>query len=480
MTEPVTIIVGAEDQATVNLKKIGNAVDGVEGSIDSMGERSAAAGVDIAGMLEQFAGDEIGGFIDQLQNVSGTLRDHNEQVEAGNKGLGIYKVALAAAALEGGRRFGEWLSGAKDDLASFDKGLERSIDLQNQMFESRDKQSQAGQQKLSIIGDPQEQKAVLEEMIAKAEQAHEGARLASKETFRQLQEWEPSVNFADFSDEANKSFARLTGNKVLKMLENNADEANESTKDYFDRLVSLRSQLDEVTEAAEKQADAFKNQANADHQKQVDSIIESLQKERDALEMSNAQLDIRAANLNFASYPEIQQIELLHSSIDARKQAIQLEKQQAANNRAAQLKKENEALSERNRLEMEAQRIVDSNLTLKERFDQDISQLKALIVEGLLDSEQVKREGEKLKKGVMDSLRDQVKTVQSDIPENRAFQSRALAGVSKVDPATEAKGQRDKIEKRLSRANEYAEQSVAVLMEIAANQQGKNRRVVGL
>ena len=482
-TEPVTIVVGAEDAASQQLAKVGESVERVEQGIQNFGDRANSAGVDVASLLEQFGGDELSNFAGQMGKAKDALKEFNEQKRAGNKGLVAYKLALLAAVFEGGRRFGDWISGAKADLADLNDELKRSEDQQAKTFKSRDIQDQDAQSGLSSnSGERSEQLKVL---IAEAEDRLRGAVSAEART-RNL--------VAENSKKIGSSISKLHESFVQDL-----KEAEASTADYRERLQELRIQFRRFTEANERQAKIDAAKKFNDDARAVDNLIQSLAAQHDVLEgivQTERERDLNAARLANASNADLAKIESMHNLIDASKELKRVEEERAAaqeeaNRIAAQekvardrqaeqsrLKQENEALRERNRLEQEAARIIESNLTLKQRFEKDIANLKNLVGKGLLTGEEVTKEAEKLKKGVLDKIREDSRQA-SPIADNDALQSRVLSGAGRVDRAAEANKQRQAIDKRLERANAFAERQIEILQSIA-DFKSRNRVLVTL
>ena len=265
------------------------------------------------------------------------------------------------------------------------------------------------------------------------------------------------------------------------------EEAEASTADYSERLQDLRVQLRRLNEASERQAKIDAAKKFNDDARAVDNLIQSLAAQHDVLEgivQTERERDLDIARRANASNADLAKIESMHNLIDASKELKRVEEERAAaqeeaNRIAAQekvardrqaeqsrLKQENEALRERNRLEQEAARIIESNLTLKQRFEKDIANLKNLVGKGLLTGEEVTKEAEKLKKGVLDKIREDSRQA-SPIADNDALQSRVLSGAGRVDRAAEANKQRQAIDKRLERANAFAERQIEILQSIA-------------
>ena len=470
-TEPVTIVVGAEDAASQQLAKVGESVEKVEQGIQNFGDRANSAGVDVASLLEQFGGSELSSFAGQLGNATTALKDFNEQKRAGNKGLGAYKLALIAAVFEGGRQFGAWLSGAKSDLADFNAELERSSELQTQAFKSRDIQDQDAQ--LGLSGNSAERSEQLKVLISEAETRVIAAGNAEALARKVVD---------DSSKKIGSSISKLHESFVQDL-----EEAEASTADYSERLQDLRVQLRRLNEASERQAKIDAAKKFNDDARAVDNLIQSLAAQHDVLEgivQTERERDLDIARRANASNADLAKIESMHNLIDASKELKRVEEERAAaqeeaNRIAAQekvardrqaeqsrLKQENEALRERNRLEQEAARIIESNLTLKQRFEKDIANLKNLVGKGLLTGEEVTKEAEKLKKGVLDKIREDSRQA-SPIADNDALQSRVLSGAGRVDRAAEANKQRQAIDKRLERANAFAERQIEILQSIA-------------
>ena len=485
-TEPVTIVVGAEDAASQQLAKVGESVEKVEQGIQNFGDRANSAGFDVASLLDQFGGPELSNFAGQLGDAATALKDFNEQKRAGNKGLGAYKLALIAAVFEGGRQFGAWLSGAKSDLADFNAELERSSELQTQAFKSRDIQDQDAQ--LGLSSNSAERSEQLRVLISEAETRVSAAATAEARARKLVADNEEKIGLAQ------ASISKLHASFIQDL-----EEAEASTADYSERLQDLRVQLRRLNEASERQAKIDAAKKLNDDARAVDNLIQSLAAQHDVLEgivQIERERDLDAARRANASNADLAKIESMHNLIDASKELKRVEEERAAaqeeaNRVAAQekvardrqaeqsrLKKENEALRERNRLEQEAARIIESNLTLKQRFEKDIANLKNLVGKGLLTGEEVTKEAEKLKKGVLDKIREDSRQA-SPIADNDALQSRVLSGAGRVDRAAEANKQRQAIDKRLERANAFAERQIEILQSIA-DFKSRNRVLVTL
>ena len=485
-TEPVTIVVGAEDAASQQLAKVGESVEKVEQGIQNFGDRANSAGFDVASLLDQFGGPELSNFAGQLGDAATALKDFNEQKRAGNKGLGAYKLALIAAVFEGGRQFGAWLSGAKSDLADFNAELERSSELQTQAFKSRDIQDQDAQ--LGLSSNSAERSEQLRVLISEAETRVSAAATAEARARKLVADNEEKIGLAQ------ASISKLHASFIQDL-----EEAEASTADYSERLQDLRVQLRRLNEASERQAKIDAAKKLNDDARAVDNLIQSLAAQHDVLEgivQTERERDLDAARRANASNADLAKIESMHNLIDASKELKRVEEERAAaqeeaNRVAAQekvardrqaeqsrLKKENEALRERNRLEQEAARIIESNLTLKQRFEKDIANLKNLVGKGLLTGEEVTKEAEKLKKGVLDKIREDSRQA-SPIADNDALQSRVLSGAGRVDRAAEANKQRQAIDKRLERANAFAERQIEILQSIA-DFKSRNRVLVTL
>ena len=485
-TEPVTIVVGAEDAASRKLAKVGESVEKVEQGIQNFGDRASSAGFDVASLLDQFGGDELSNFTGQLGNAAAALKDFNEQKRAGNKGLGAYKLALVAAVFEGGRQFGAWLSGAKSDLAEFNAELERSAEQQAKAFQSRDRQDQDAQLRLS--GNSEKRAEKLKVLIAEAEARLSGAGDAVARATKQVEDNEKKIGLAQ------ASFSKLHASFVQDL-----EEAEASSADYGERLQDLRIQFRRLTEATERQAKIERGRKIIANRNAVNDLIQSLVAQHDALEgivQTERERDLEAARRAKASSADIKKIESMHNLIDASKELKRVEEERAAaqeeanrvaaqekvaRDRAAErsrLKEENEALRERNRLEQEAARIIESNLTLRQRFENDIANLRNLLGEGLLTGDQVVKEAEKLKRGVLDKIREDSKQG-SPIADNDALQSRVLSGAGRVDRAAEANKQRQSIDKRLEQANGHAQLQIEILKGIA-DSKSRNRVLVTL
>lgn len=486
-TEPVTIVVGAEDAASQKLAKVGDSVEKVEQGIQNFGDRASSAGFDVASLLDKFGGEELTKFTGQLGNAATALKDFNEQKRAGNKGLGAYKLALVAAVFEGGRQFGAWLSGVKSDLADFNAELERSAEQQAKAFQSRDVRDQDAQ--LSLSRNSNERAKQLKVLISEAETRLSGAGDAVDRALEQVKRNEKKLG---------SSISKLHASFVQDL-----KEAEASAADYGKRLLDLQIQLRRLTEAEERngkrQAFLARGRKIIANKKAVNDLIQSLAAQQDALDgivQTERERDLEAARRARASSTDIKKIESMHNLIDASKELKQAEEERAAaqeeanrvaaqekvaRDRAAErsrLKEENDALRERNRLEQEAARIIESNLTLKQRFEKDIANLKNLVGEGLLSGEQVAKEAEKLKRGVLDKIREDSRQ-SSPIADNDALQSRVLSGAGRVDRAAEANKQRQGIDKRLERANVFAEQQIQILQKLA-DRAPRSRKLVTL
>ena len=489
-TEPVTIVVGAEDAASRKLAKVGESVEKVEQGIQNFGDRASAAGFDVASLLDKFGGDELTKFTGQLGNAATALKEFNEQKRAGNKGLRGYKLALIAAVFEGGRQFGAWLSGAKSDLADFNAELERSAEQQAKAFQSRDRQDQDAQ--LGLSGNPGRRAEQLKVLISEAEARLSGAEKAEERARALVADNETKFGLA-------QSGARAAISKLHESYVQDVKEAEASTADYSERLQELRIQLRRLTEAEERQDLVNRGRKIIANKKAVNDLIQSLVAQHEALEgivQTDRERDLEAARRAKASSADIKKIESMHNLIDASKELKRVEEERAAaqeeaNRVAAQekvardrasersrLKEENEALRERNRLEQEAARIIESNLTLRQRFENDIANLRNLLGEGLLTGDQVVKEAEKLKRGLLDKIREDSKQG-SPIADNDALQSRVLSGAGRVDRAAEANKQRQSIDKRLEQANGHAQLQIEILKGIA-DSKSRNRVLVTL
>ena len=485
-TEPVTIVVGAEDAASQQLAKVSDSVEKVEQGIQNFGDRASAAGFDVASLLEQFGGDELSNFTGQLGNAASALKDFNEQKRAGNKGLAAYKLALIAAVFEGGRQFGAWLSGAKSDLAKFNDELKRSEDQQAKTFKGRDIRDQDAQLRLS--GNSGERSEQLKVLISEAETRLSAAGDAEARARKLVADNEKKIGLAQ------ASISKLHASFIQDL-----EEAEASTADYSERLQGLRIQFRRLSEATERQAKIERGRKINENKQAVQNLIQSLVAQHDVLEgivQTERERDLEEARRANASSTDIKKIESMHNLIDASKELKRVEEERAAaqeeanrvaaqekvaRDRAAErsrLKEENEALRERNRLEQEAARIIESNLTLRQRFENDIANLRNLLGEGLLTGDQVVKEAEKLKRGLLDKIREDSKQG-SPIADNDALQSRVLSGAGRVDRAAEANKQRQSIDKRLEQANGHAQLQIEILKGIA-DSKSRNRVLVTL
>ena len=486
-TEPVTIVVGAEDAASRKLAKVGESVEKVEQGIQNFGDRASAAGFDVASLLDQFGGDELKKFTGQLGNAARSLRDFNKLKRAGSKWILAYKLALIAAVFEGGRQFGAWLSGAKSDLAKFNDELKRSEDQQAKTFKSRDIQDQDAQLRLS--GNTKERLEQLNVLISEAETRLSGAGKAEARALEQVENSGKKIG---------SSISKLHASYVQDL-----NEAKASVADYAERLQDLRIQQRRLAEASERngkrEALLARGRKIIANKKAVNDLIQSLAAQQDALDgivQTERERDLETARRAKASSTDIKKIESMHNLIDASKELKRVEEERAAaqeeanrvaaqekvaRDRAAErsrLKEENEALRERNRLEQEAARIIESNLTLRQRFENDIANLRNLLGEGLLTGDQVVKEAEKLKRGLLDKIREDSKQA-SPIADNDALQSRVLSGAGRVDRAAEANKQRQSIDKRLEQANGHAQLQIEILKGIA-DSKSRNRVLVTL
>ena len=350
-TEPVTIVVGAEDAASQQLAKVGESVEKVEQGIQNFGDRASSAGFDVASLLDQFGGDELSNFTGQLGNAAATLKDFNEQKRAGNKGLGAYKLALVAAVFEGGRQFGTWLSGVRSDLADFNAELERSEDQQAKTFKGRDIRDQDAQLRLS--GNPEERLDQLKVLISETETRLSGAGDAVDRARKKVTDNEKKIGLA------HAAISKLHASYVQDL-----KEAEASAEDYGERLQGLRIQVRRLAEAEERQAKIERGRKINENKQAVQNLIQSLVAQHDVLEgivQTERERDLEAARRANASDTDIKKIESMHNLIDASKELKRVEEERAAaqeeaNRVAAQEKVARDRAAERSRLKEENER----------------------------------------------------------------------------------------------------------------------------
>ena len=373
--------------------------------------------------MSELGGDELGQFGDQLATFTGKLKEFNAANVKGAKGLGGIKVALVAAAAVGGFKFGQWLVGATKLNEDFNESLKESEKIVAQAVASRANLRSQNQFELSLVKNPDAQRAQLEKLIESAKTNMKGAGSAARAANKDFEEW-------------NTTFRSWTGNKILALNKKLAEDAAKKTAEYKKEWTDLRVQLtrfnqSESVRLAEERA-AVENQRRAS----VKEFIADLREQANTIALTNEQLEIyklrqlgateaqiRAAKaeqfVRAARKPRDEEksttpVDKGKSLIDGLRQQLVALRDGAdaaaelkdrmngvgiqARRQASELRGQINAIKERNKLEAEAKKLIEGQRSAGQKFAVEFKKLMRLKGAELINPRQFAKAATELKK----------------------------------------------------------------------------------
>lgn len=416
-TVSTVLILGAKDQASGVLNKVGQSVNRVEGKIVNVGESMQGAQILQSEWLRSLLGPELTTFADNAFNATEAVTALGE---ASQGTAIIMKAGLIGAVGIGAFKLGEWMSGIHEEMKAYRATLMESEKIARDTQTLLTKDFAFDKFKISLIPDSDQQLAALEELSSRYQKeiSDIGDQLATMEEktdrTRKISLGRLPTTIRG-SNQARALLPELEANLKNKQM------ALEATKARASDLTETIRRLNAVEEARAKYASPEKEKAKA---KAISSMADAYRNMFAEFQRGvTKQLETENRMLTGLKQTVIQLRDGEAAARDYRL-ALRGDVSSFAKKQAAALNKEIDNLKQRNALQDEAKRIIEGNKTSFEKLTEQAGRAKTLFENGLLDQDQFDRQIAALKEG----LTADVKGGSGKPADLQAKQSRFLSG----------------------------------------------------
>lgn len=169
MSEAVEVIISADDQASKKFAEVAVNAEKDLGKVKTAGEKlKGMAGV--GGVLTRMlGGTELGGQIAQIGELTEKVNQFGSVAKMSGAGANIFRAGLASLvavmSVQLGESIGKVIWGVNKTQEAMDAAAEASKRLQDQLLQMRDREFSSRMANISIIGNPEAQKAQLKSLF---------------------------------------------------------------------------------------------------------------------------------------------------------------------------------------------------------------------------------------------------------------------------------------------------------------------------
>ncbi len=384
MSESVSILIAADNQASAEFKRVGNDLDALGrrarqssgaavGSMDNFGRSVKEAGgkvkatTELAGAFARsFGGSQFGSFASEIAGLTEKVSAFSEVAKAGGAAGLALKGALVAGAAIAGLKIGEFVGNWAYQTERWQEELKKATDEASRLDALLEKRRAKGfaetREDIALTRDPAERERVANEKAAALQKEAEGL-----ETRLQLAEQEVERRKADTAKGFNAFAEVVTGENGGQAALDNAERDLAKLREQHRALMEESQAVRELVGERAKSIEARRQEnALADRS---EAFIKGLEQEIELLKASDDERRKIEARNNAAPADQARVEELL-AERDALKAMADFERAVEAEEEKAAQRKEQEAQRVEELQKRELQALEEKRILLEQGAEQ--------------------------------------------------------------------------------------------------------------